>query len=279
MEWKEAEATLQTEVGKKMAQDPYKEDLPLHMACERKAPDSLILALLENHREAAGLPGRYGGYPLHLAAQQKLSPTVLVALIRAHPEALDQEDDANNLPRDYNQRNDLSREALSRPTACWIEDVEKEEYLDRVDRKKVHLRQKIETLRSALDVSNRRQEQLQEKMRHLEPRMQAQRQVLERLAQLEKQMEEIRLNNRWYVEGVHEQIKALSDEVTVENDEDDMRMRSLMRRTYMQSVQRQYEKLIGRTDQMRKDIKSLRVELSQRNGFVDEEEEEIRELQ
>jgi len=266
MEWAEAEVTLATEAGREMARDPFKEDLPLHMACERKAPESTILALLEANRDAAAVPGRYGGFPLHLAAQQKLSPKVLVSLIRAFPEALDQEDDAKHLPRDYSQKNDLSREALHRPTACWIEDVEKEEYMERVDRKKLLLQEKIQKLRVALQKVNRRRDRLHVFMEALEPRLQSQRHVLERLAQLEVQLDQVHETHQTHIHAVTERIKkfSASDEFSYETDEEEIRMRSLMRRTYMQGVQRQYEKLVGRTDAIRHDLQHLRTELAKR---------------
>jgi archaellum component FlaC len=266
MEWDDAEATLATEAGRKMANDYFKEDLPLHMAVERKAPDSTILALLDANPNAASLTGRLGGTPLHLAAQQKLSPAVLVALIRAYPEALDQEDDARNHPRDYAQKNEMSREALCRPTACWIEDVEKEDYDDKVDRKRSQLRQKMESLKGALDNSRRRREALSEYIQELEPRLQTQRDVLGRLKGMEKQMKQLYDTYQAKVEKVRERIKMLSDEVSFEPDDDETMMRSLMKRTYMQGVQRQYEKLIARTDHMRKDIHTLRVLAEQRRS-------------
>ena len=234
MEWDDAEATLATDAGRDMAKDYFKEDLPLHMACERKAPDSTILALLESHREAAAVPGRYGGYPLHLAAQQKLSPNVLVHLIRAYPEALDLQDDAKNFPRDYEQRNDLSREALSRPAPCWVEDVEKEEYLERVAKKRMQLRQKIVQLKTSLGVSKQRRDRMFLAIQELEPRLAAQRDEFGRLNDLEKQMMEIYESNKSKIESVQQRIKTLSDELSKVPEEEELMMRSLMRRTYMQ---------------------------------------------
>lgn len=259
MEWKVVEATLATDRGKQMAMDFFKEDLPLHMAVERKAPDSTIIALLKIYPDAAGQAGRLGGTPLHLAAQQKLSPAVLVALIRACPEVLDQEDDNGRLACDYTQRSDLSREALLRPTACWIEDVEKEEYTQKIQRRKAQLRLKMQKLDSALDNSQKRREALSAYVQKLEPRVQSQRDVLGRLGGLEKQMRDMRNSNQGNIEKARERIKFLSDEVSKESDDEETMMRSLMRRTYMQGVQRQYEKLTARTDQIRKDINGLRT--------------------
>ena len=270
MEWTEVEARLQTATGKAMAKEVFKEDLPLHMACERKAPETTILGLLDAFPDGAAVPGRYGGHPLHLAAQQKLSPKILVALIRAYPEALDQEDDSSNLPRDYSQRNDLNKEALCRPTACWIEDLEKEDFMNRIDRKKAQVRQKINLLRTALDTSEEKREDLKQRLKQLGPRMQAQRDVVRRLGELEKQLDGIKLKNDQYIVTVNDRIKTLSEEASTETDEEEARMKSLMRRTYMQSVQRQYEKLINRTDQIRKDLQVVRSEVAARRKASDD---------
>lgn len=261
MEWKEVDATIATDSGKKMAKVYFKEDLPLHMAVERKAPDSTILAILNLYPEAAAQVGRLGGTPLHLAAQQKLSPSVLVALIRACPEVLDQEDENCRFVSDYTQKNDLSREALSRPTACWIEDVEKEEYNQKIQRRKAQLQQKIHKLNTALDNSKKRREALNSHIDKLEPRLQGQRDVLSRLGDLEKQMRDLYDSNHGDIEKARERIKSLSDEVSIEPDDEETMMRSLMRRTYMQGVQRQYERLTVRSEQARKDINGLRTQV------------------
>ena len=234
MEWEDAEATLATEEGREMAKDYFKEDLPLHMACERKAPDSTTLALLESNREAASVPGRYGGYPLHLAAQQKLSPNVLVHLIRAYPEALDQHDDAMNLPRDYAQRNDLSREALSRPTACWVEDVEKEEYLERVAKRRTQLRQKITRLQSSLDSSKQRRDKMRLVIHELEPRVKAQREVLGQVTAHEVKMMELYKSNKAHIDKVLERLQSFADDLSTAPEDEELMMRSLVRKTYMQ---------------------------------------------
>ena len=264
MEWDDVEATLATESGRKMAMDQFKEDLPLHMAVERKAPDKTIMALLNVYPDAAAQVGRLGGTPLHLAAQQKLSPSVIVAFIRACPEALDQQDENGRLASDFMQRNDLSREALSRPTACWIEDIEKEEYYEKIQTRKSQLKLKIQKLNAGLINSRQRLDALNKYVDQLQPRLQKQRKVLAKLVGLEKQMSELYGSSQEHIGQVRERIKVLSDEVANEPDDDETMMRSLMKRTYMEGVQRQYEKLIARTDQIRKDLHSVRALVEQR---------------
>jgi hypothetical protein len=264
MEWDDVEATLATESGRKMAMDHFKEDLPLHMAVERKAPDKTIMALLNVYPDAAAQVGRLGGTPLHLAAQQKLSPSVIVAFIRACPEALDQKDENGRLASDFLQRNDLSREALCRPTACWIEDIEKEEYNEKIQARKAQLKLKIQKLNAGLANSRQRRDDLNKYVDQFQPRLQTQRKVLATLVGLEKQMSELYDSSQEHIGKVRERIKALSDDVANEPDDEETMMRSLMKRTYMEGVQRQYEKLLIRTDQIRKDLHCVRVLFDQR---------------
>jgi hypothetical protein len=266
MEWGDVEATLTTDTGRKMAMDYFKEDLPLHMAVERMAPDSTILSLLNVFPDAAARAGRLGGTPLHLAAQQNLSPSIIVAFIRACPEVLDQEDDNGRLACDYVQRNELSREALCRPTACWIEDVEKEEYNGKIQYRKAQLRQKIQKLSDALNSSKQRRGVLSKYVQQLEPRLQTQRNVLGKLVGVEKQMSDLYDSNQGHFGKVRERIKLLSDEVAWEPNDEETMMKALKKRTYMQGVQRQYEKLIARTDQINKELPSLRDCVGQRRG-------------
>lgn len=257
MEWGVVEATLATEEGNKMATSCLKEDLPLHMAVERRAPESTILSLLRAYPEAAARVGRLGGTPLHLAAQQKLSPSIVVALIRACPEVLDQHDDNGRLACDYAQRNELCREALLRPTACWIEDIDKEEYYEKIQSRKVQLQQKIQILRDGLSSSTKRRESLNQYIQQLELRLRTQREVFAEVDGLEKQMLDLHSSSQESIATMRERIKVLSDEVAKEPNDEETMMRSLMKRTYMEGVQRQYEKLLARTDQIRKDLQNV----------------------
>ena len=259
MEWSGVEAALATEDGRKMAMSCFKEDLPLHMAVERDAPESTMLSLLGAYPEAAARVGRLGSTPLHLAAQQKLSPSIIVALIRACPEVLDQYDDSGRLACDYAQRHELCREALLRPTACWIEDIEKEEYYEKVQKRKEQLKQKLQMLRDGLSSSRQRRETLNEYIQQLELRLQKQREVLAELDGLDKQMLDVYSSSQESIARMRERIKVLSDEVAKEPDDEETMMRSLMKRTYMEGVQRQYEKLLARTDQIRKEVHNVRA--------------------
>ena len=259
MAWGDVEATLATEAGRKLAMTGFKEDLPLHMAVERSAPESTILSLLQAYPDAAAQVGRLGGTPLHLAAQKKLAPSIVVALIRACPEMLDRRDDNGRLACDYAQRNALCREALLRPTACWIEDIDKEEYYGKVQNRKEQLKQKIQNLGDGLGSSRKRREVLNQYIQQLEARLQTQRNVLAELVGLEKQLSDMYNSSQESIVEMRERIKVLSDEVAKEPDDEETMMRSLMKRTYMEGVQRQYEKLLTRTEKIRKDVHKVRA--------------------
>ncbi|KAI2504621.1 hypothetical protein MHU86_9833 [Fragilaria crotonensis] len=259
MAWDDAEAILATEAGNKMAMTSFKEDLPLHMAVERNAPESTILSILQAYPDAAAQVGRLGGTPLHMAAQKKLSPSIVVALIRACPEMLDRQDDNGRLACDYAHRNALCREALLRPTACWIEDIDKEEYYGKIQNRKEQLQQKIQKLGDGLGSSRKRREVLNQYIQQLEERLQTQRKALAELVGLEKQLSDMYISSQESIIEMRARIKVLSDEVAKEPDDEETMMRSLMKRTYMEGVQRQYEKLLTRTEKMRKDLYKVRA--------------------
>uniref|UniRef100_A0A7S1ZKU2 Uncharacterized protein n=2 Tax=Ditylum brightwellii TaxID=49249 RepID=A0A7S1ZKU2_9STRA len=259
--WEEAAAYLATQSGKEMTKDVFKEDLPLHMACDRRAPESIILALLEANRQAASFRGKNGFFPLHIAAQRNLPPSTIVSLIRAYPEALDKVNRENNQPRDYPQRNQISKEALLRPTACWIEDVEKEDYLGRVARRRTQLRQKMVKLQCAITISKERRERTQKQFNDLEKRLHTEVEIAKKDVEKDKKLDEIEKTFRARMESINERVGVLEKELKTPYTEEEVMMKSLMKRSYMQAVQRQYEKLMKRSDEVRQDLAVIRQDL------------------
>ena len=65
--------------------------------------------------------------------------------------------------------------------------------------------------------------------------------------------------SRESIDKMRERIRVLSDEAAKEPDEEDIMLRSNHKRTYMERVQRQYEKLLLRTEQVRNDLQMIRV--------------------
>jgi hypothetical protein len=112
------------------AREIHHEDLPLHMACERRAPPELIRRILNLYPDATKHKGRGGNLPIHIAVHRNLNEEVIDALIRANPETLDEKNQANFTPRNIGHSELETNQALNRPTACWhqlIDDEVREE--------------------------------------------------------------------------------------------------------------------------------------------------------
>lgn len=114
------------------ARRAHREDLPLHMACERRAPDAVILAMLKLNPDATKWKGRGDNMALHVATHRNLSEEVIEALIRAYPEALDEVNQAKVTPRNIGHSDLQTYQALRRPTACWHQ-LMKEETLEEAE--------------------------------------------------------------------------------------------------------------------------------------------------
>ncbi len=262
-----------------------------HLAIELRAPDSLIVSLLEANPDAASVPGRDGKYPVHMASQRNIGSKAVVELIRAYPEALDKRDDQGQLPCDYPQRSDLCREALTRPSVCWIEDIEKEDYLSRVEERRNQLRQKLTKLRNALDISKGRTDRIKNILRTIEPRLEEQQQAMKMAASTQHQIREFEDNAKRFLDEVRSRVKSIGED-TDETDEE-LRTKVVKKRAYMQGknedrinahcfigiplthtsplsdrpgVQKQYEKLLTKTDQIQGDLQAIRSMLPISNG-------------
>ena len=103
------DATLQADT-----KELHRDDFPLHMACEKKAPDDIIMEILRFNPDAAFHQGRGGSVPLHIATQKSLSADVIESLIRLNPGALDVKNCANYTPRDYGHTEMYANQALNR---------------------------------------------------------------------------------------------------------------------------------------------------------------------
>lgn len=72
--------------------------LPLHQACESKAPSEAVKALIAAYPEAVAKKDSGGDMPLHLACRERASKSVIAALLLAAPEAAKVPDDEGRLP-------------------------------------------------------------------------------------------------------------------------------------------------------------------------------------
>lgn len=130
-DWDAAEALLTANEGQQMAtsKDVYG-STPLHAALGYKAPDSLILTLLELYPDATKIHGTGDDWlPLHVAAMWGASAAAMEALIRANPQALDDPGEGGikgRTPRHFSQRFSHNRELLERSTDDWVALIESE---------------------------------------------------------------------------------------------------------------------------------------------------------
>ena len=249
---------MATKRGIQMTKETFKEDLPLHMAVERRAPDQLIISILQANRKAALLRGKMGNLPLHTAAQNCLSPSVIIQLIKAHPEGLEVLNDNQCTPRDFHQRNDLSLEALMRPTACWIEDVVKEEYSKKANDRTFELKDKIQKLREQLALSKKKTAVATHLLGQIRPRlaqqeidMKADKEREEKVNKLKKVLEQ-RLN------GIKERIAIMEENMKKEKSSEETMISTVLKRSYMEEAQKKYEKVALTHELIKSDLEQLK---------------------
>ena len=254
-----------------MAKEVFKQDLPLHMAVERRAPDDVIISLLEANKKAAMLPGKSGSLPLHSAAQQCLSPNVIVALIKAYPEGLDVLNNSQYTPRDFHQRNDFSLEALMRPTACWIEDVEKEAYIEKVKKRRLELREKVIFLRGQIDISQKKICIVKEMLSKIKPVLEEQEEIMKQDKTREDRSKSLKgaLKQRMVI--IKDRIMKLEENINKEKSSEEMMINTVLRRTYMEEAQKKYEKVTQAHNLIERDLRSLREIFSGEKDANDDE--------
>lgn len=153
------------------AAEPHRDDLPLHMACERRAPDGVILEILKCNEDAAKWKGRGGSLPLHIATQRNLSGDVVETLIRVYPGALDIRNSANYTPRDYGHQEPFAFQSLHRPTSCWHQLMTDEAKEEEQDRKLLDLHEQVDTALTQLQRSNDNFDDMTTRLEHVEKKL------------------------------------------------------------------------------------------------------------
>jgi len=71
---------------------------PLQLACIHKAPETMILELLEAEKKAAFIKDKTGQLPLHCAIQSWQYEHVIERIVKSNPNALKTKDDAGRTP-------------------------------------------------------------------------------------------------------------------------------------------------------------------------------------
>ena len=115
LEWSQVLHVIRKDPSaKSAAKELFRENAPLHSACEKNAPETVLIELLELNVDAVKHAGKGGSLPLHIAAQKKLGPKIIEKMIRLYPAALDYKNIANYTPREYEQNDILASQALNR---------------------------------------------------------------------------------------------------------------------------------------------------------------------
>mmetsp|Transcript_7128 Transcript_7128/g.10215 ORF Transcript_7128/g.10215 Transcript_7128/m.10215 type:complete len:151 (-) Transcript_7128:409-861(-) len=123
MKWNEVRDTIGSESGCLMTKEPdIYGNLALHVAIGYKAPDDIILSILESNPEATRVHGTDYWLPLHVAAMWGSSSKVMEELIRRHPEGLDDRGEPGikgRTPRHFSTRFEHNKSLLEKSTESW----------------------------------------------------------------------------------------------------------------------------------------------------------------
>jgi hypothetical protein len=257
--WAEISATLATSEGKKMTKEPFKTDLPLHMAIERNAPDKVLLDLLKANPDAATVFGKRGSLPLHLATSKKSSATFVTSLIKVFPEALDELNESKETPRDYPQTDSTVDELLTRPTACWVDTIEREEYYGRKKSKIRELQNKAVVLKEALHEAQQSRRVILKKIEVIEPMLNAQELVKKEAAVQNNKINLLEEESAHELRRLTEMVQVLENKVMGEIPQDELLQLSTMKKQHVVSVKKEYEKFVDTSEEIKKDILRLKV--------------------
>jgi len=236
---------------------PYKENLPLHMACDRQAPEEFILALLRANEDAAKWPGQHGNLPLHIAAQRDLGFDAVDALIRAYPQALEYRNVNNCTPRDYGETDSQVFQALSRPTCCWVELIEEEAREENQDRTVLDMHKRVDKALPELDDINRKYVTLIDHAKVLERRFHdfsrlQSPELVERVIGIEKTFKDS-------YERIHNACVILEEDVEISEARDSIAsMATLVRQRDVERIQKISAEELG---ELRSQLENVKLSL------------------
>jgi len=148
-----------------------KYSLALVMACERKAPTSIISQLVKEYPEAASIKDANGNYPLSIACQLNLPPAAILHIIEAYPEALDLENAVKKTPRCYKQLDINSVEYVTRSVSCWRDHIRSQTSNQNNKKKIEYLQETRDELKKQIDRKNDRIRSMQMAIDDLENRV------------------------------------------------------------------------------------------------------------
>jgi len=149
----------------------YNGDLPLHLVCEKRAPDELILQIIKLNPNAVKEERSNGNLPLHIAAQKSIGKDILQHIIRLHPAALDHHNNSNLTPREYPHKDMVAKQALARPTYCWYQMMKDEAREEQQEIRLDNLQKKVSSTLSSLSNSDSNIDSMMTRLAHVEKRV------------------------------------------------------------------------------------------------------------
>lgn len=93
--------------------------LPIHQACETKAPSEVVKALIAAYPDSLMLKDSAGNLPLHLACRERASKSVIGALLTEEPNAAKVKDGEGRLPIHLASRQGISVQIIDSLIICY----------------------------------------------------------------------------------------------------------------------------------------------------------------
>lgn len=240
------------------AKELHRDDLPLHMACEKKAPDDVVLEILRHNTDAVFHQGRGGSFPLHVAAQRNLGANVIESLIRLNPSALDVKNVANYSPRDFGHGETYAYQALNRPTCCWVQLMRDEKREEEHDKRLSSLHEKISKALNSLTKSSAEVGNMTTRLDHVEKKLRDFEDL--KAIDLEATIKTLEQNIRDTMNNIEDRLSTVEDDVKAAAARDYIaRAASRAHQSDVVKMQR----VIGEEARMLKtEVDSLKVEMS-----------------
>eukprot|EP00559_Dactyliosolen_fragilissimus_P007408 CAMPEP_0184871158 /NCGR_PEP_ID=MMETSP0580-20130426/40207_1 /TAXON_ID=1118495 /ORGANISM="Dactyliosolen fragilissimus" /LENGTH=262 /DNA_ID=CAMNT_0027373715 /DNA_START=196 /DNA_END=984 /DNA_ORIENTATION=- len=231
------------------------------MACDRGAPLSLINSLIAANKEAVATRGFGGNFPLHIAAEKELDSHIIATLIRKFPYALEKCNYSDRRPFDFVQRDSFNHELLTRPIACWIEDVEKQEYIEAVEKRKISLRQTIDKVKKTMAVSKENRMKLEIELLKMNPIIDEMRKKMESVKAIECALDEIESKMKLSIKKLKERADEIKNNLPQPLTEEEAMMRSMMKSSYMTTIQKNHQTFHLEREALQKEIKNLEKDI------------------
>lgn len=173
-------------------------------------PESVLLAVLQAHREAVKIIGAEGSLPLHYAVRKRYPMELLLILLRAYPQALDMRDGGMRTPRDYVpiMEDTTARSAFLRPTSCWLQHQHDEELQKVMENELLDLEQVVASLMSDMETSRGDEATLGASVLQMEQELQAFGD-LENCLEFNQKEKEIQTTLTSEIEEIREKIEDL----------------------------------------------------------------------